>query len=210
MKKITSLSLGFAFLIMSYSGIILYIAPHGRVSKWLDWHLFGLDKAQYQELHTTSMVTFLLFGILHIYYNWKPIMSYMKDKSKKISFTKKEFLIALIINVVFVIGTLTSVQPFKGFIDLGGSLKDSWGEKSIEVSSPVNLKTVQVSIKPPPERLGRRTLQELNDMGNIDLKKAIEALESKGLSDIDASSRIKIIANELDLTPTDIYKLITE
>ena len=85
---------------MSYSGIILYIAPFGRVSKWLDWHLFGLDKAQYQELHTTSMVTFMLFGILHIYFNWKSIMCYMRDSSKKISFTKKEFLIALIINVI--------------------------------------------------------------------------------------------------------------
>jgi len=51
MKKITSLSLGFSFVIMSCTGIVLYIAPHGRVSRWLDWHLFGLDKAQYQGLH---------------------------------------------------------------------------------------------------------------------------------------------------------------
>jgi len=210
MKKITSLSLGFSFLIMSYSGIILFIAPHGRVSKWLDWHLFGLDKAQYQELHTTTMVAFLFFGILHICFNWKPIMCYMKDSSKKISFTKKEFLIALFINVVFVVGTLTSTQPFKGFLDLGGSLKDSWGQQSFKVISKSSEKSIEVSIKPPPEQLGRKTLQELNDMGNINLKKAITILESKGLHDIDGTSRIKPIANELELTPTDIYKLLTE
>ena len=90
MKKITSLSLGFSFLIMSYTGILLPLAPHGRVSRWLDWHIFGLAKTQYQELHTTSMVIFLFFGILHIYYNWKVIVSYLKDSTKKISFTKKE------------------------------------------------------------------------------------------------------------------------
>ena len=83
MKKVTSLSLGFSFLIMSYTGVILYIAPHGRIAKWIDWHFLGLDKTQYQELHITSMVTFLVFGILHIYYNWKPIISYMKDSTKE-------------------------------------------------------------------------------------------------------------------------------
>jgi hypothetical protein len=136
MRKITSLSLGFSFLIMSFTGIVLYIAPSGRVSRWLDWHLFGLDKIQYQELHTTSMVIFLIFGILHIYYNWKSIVNYMKDSSKKISFTKKEFLIAFILNVLFVIGTLTLIQPFKGFIDLGNNIKNSWGAKNYKNISP--------------------------------------------------------------------------
>ena len=210
MKKITSLSLGFSFLIMSYTGVILYIAPHGRVSKWLDWHLFGLDKVQYEELHTTSMVTFLVFGVLHIYYNWKAIVIYMRDSSKKISFTKKEFLIALILNILFVVGTLTSTQPFKGFLDLGENIKESWGEKSISISSPVDSNTIQASIKPPPEQLGKKTLQDLSDMGNIDLEKAIKVLKLKGFDDIDSSVRIREIASELDLTTTDIYKLLTE
>ena len=118
---------------MSYTGVILYIAPHGRIAKWIDWHFLGLDKTQYQELHITSMVTFLVFGILHIYYNWKPIISYMKDSTKKISFTKKEFLIALLLNILFIVGTLTSIQPFKGFIDMGETIKEIWGESSTEI-----------------------------------------------------------------------------
>ncbi len=180
---------------MSYTGVILYIAPHGRVSKWLDWHLFGLDKTQYQELHTTSMVTFLFFGLLHIYYNWKPIISYMKNSSKKISFTKKEFLIAFILNALFVIGTLTLTQPFKGFLDLGENIKSSWGEKSN---------------KPPPEQLGKKTLQDLSNMGNIDLEKSIKTLQSKGFENVDSDLRIREIANELDMTTTNVYKLLTE
>lgn len=210
MKKTTSLSLGFSFLIMSYTGIILYIAPHGRISKWLDWHLFGLDKVQYQELHTTSMITFLLFGVLHIYFNWKPIISYMKDETRKVSFTKKEFLIASLLNALFVIGTLTSIQPFKGFLDLGENIKDSWGEKSITVSSSSNSNIKQISIKPPPQQLGRKSLQDLSDMGNINLEKSIEILQSQGINNIDSSIRIRQIANELDSTPTEIYKILTE
>jgi len=207
MKKITSLSLGFSFIIMSYTGIILYIAPHGRVSKWLDWHLLGLDKVQYQELHTTSMVTFLLFGILHIYYNWKPIISYMKDSTKKISFTKKEFLIAFILNTLFVVGTLISIQPFKGFIDLGESIKNTWGEKSTKISK---INNTEITIKPPPERLGKKTLRDLSDMGNINLKRSIKILQSKGIIDANPDNKIREIANELDMETTDIYKLLTE
>ncbi len=207
MKKITSLSLGLSFLIMSYTGIILYIAPHGRISKWLNWHLFGLDKIQYQELHTTSMITFLLFAILHIYYNWKPIVNYMKDESKKISFTKKEFLIAFILNALFVIGTLTLIQPFKGFLNLGENIKDSWGEKTTKTTKVNN---IQVTIKPPPQQLGRKTLQELSDNGSIDLNKSIKVLELEGLNNINPTFKIKEIANELDTTPTNVYKILTE
>ena len=206
MKKVTSLSLGFSFLIMSYTGVILYIAPHGRISRWLDWHFLGLDKVQYQELHTTSMVTFLFFGILHIYFNWKPIVSYMRDTTKKISFTKKEFLIAFLLNMLFVIGTLAHIQPFQGFLDLEENIKTSWGEKSsIE---DVEKKIIE-AIKPPPEQLGRKTLQELHNTGNINLQKAIIVLKAQGLEDIDSSSRIRPMARELNLEPTDIYKMIT-
>lgn len=211
MKKTTSLSLGFSFLIMSYTGVMLYIAPHGRIARWLDWHLLGLDKTQYQELHTTSMITFLVFGMLHIYYNWKPIVNYITDTTKKISFTKKEFLIAFLLNISFVIGTLISVQPFQGFLDMGENIKESWGKEST-ISSKKNAlgKNIKISIKPPPERLGRKTLQELNNMGNISLEKSIKILKDKGLNNIDENSKIKKIAEELDLTPTDIYKLLTE
>mgnify|MGYP001770867980 CR=1 FL=1 len=210
MRKITSLSLGFSFLIMSYTGIILFIAPHGRVSRWLDWHLFGLDKVQYQELHNTSMITLLFFGILHIYYNWKPIVNYLKDSTKKISFTKKEFLIAFILNAFFVIGTLTHIQPFKGFLDLGETFKSSWGENVIKTSSNNNTKVEVIAIKPPPQRLGKKTLQELSDMGNIDLEYAFKALKSKGINNINSNIKIKDIANELNIEKSDVYKLLTE
>lgn len=210
MRKITSLSLGFSFLIMSYTGIILFVAPHGRVSRWLDWHLFGLDKVQYQELHNTSMITLLFFGILHIYYNWKPIVNYLKDSTKKISFTKKEFLIAFILNAFFVIGTLTHIQPFKGFLDLGETFKSSWSENITKTSSNNNTNVKVIAIKPPPQRLGRKTLQELSDMGNINLEYALKALKSKGINNINSNIKIKNIANELNIEKSDVYKLITE
>ncbi len=210
MKKITSLSLGFSFLIMSYTGVVLFIAPHGRVARWLDWHFLGLDKTQYQELHTTSMITFLVFGLLHVYYNWKPIVSYLKDKNHKISCTKKEFLIAFLLNITFVIGTIYLTPPFKSFLDFGENMKDSWGEKSEKTSKTISSDEKELVIKAPPERLGQKTLQELNDNGYINLEKSIIILKSKELTNIDSNTKIRYIADELDATPSHVYDVLTQ
>ena len=267
MKKITSLTLGFSFLIMSYTGVILFIVPHGRVAYWSNWHLFGLSKGQYGDLHTTSMVLFLLFASLHIYYNWKPIVSYLKDKSKKVSFTKKEFLIALVINLTFVAGTLFSIPPFSSFLTMEEKIKDNWTKQygeppyghaeetklnvfckkmgidlsyaketleknSIKFKEKDSLKTIAINNSLAPNdiyklikaktkatssngidgisKLGRKTLQDLSNMKKIDLVRAIKILKAKGLSDITQQSRVKDIADELEIMPMDVYKLISE
>jgi len=264
MRKITSLTLALSFLLMTYTGIMLFLCPHGRVAYWSDWHFLGLTKSQYGDLHTTSMIVFILFGILHIYYNWKPIVSYLKDRSKKISFTKKEFLVALGINMVFVIGTLVLVQPFKAFLDFEKAIKESWtksygeppyghaeetklnifcrkmnididrakeilNKHKVDFKENETLKTIARRnnmapsmiyelIRPSrmgaagdvPARLGRKTLQELGKMKKIDIKKAVERLEAKGLEGVSEESRIKNLADELDMTPLELYQFLRE
>ncbi|MEA3331335.1 MAG: DUF4405 domain-containing protein [Campylobacterota bacterium] len=192
MKKITSLTLGFSFLIMSYTGVMLFIVPHGRVAYWADWHLFGLSKGQYGELHTTSMVSFLVFASLHIYYNWKPIVSYMKDKAKKVSFTKKEFLIALGLNVVFVVGTLMPIQPFKGFISFGEDIKSIWTKQYGE---------------PPYGHAEETKLKVFCRKMGIELSHAIAVLEKNSVV-FQENQTLKTIARNNKIAPNDIYKLI--
>jgi len=192
MKKITSLSLGLSFLIMTYTGIMLFLCPHGRVAYWSDWHLLGLSKNQYSEIHTTSMVTMLLFGILHIYYNWKPIVSYIKDKTKKISFTKKEFLIALGVNIFFVVGTLTFIQPFKAFLDFEENFKDSWTVKYGE---------------PPYGHAEQTKLKVFCKKMNIDLEDAKAKLSNKKII-FKENDTLLTIAKNNNLSPSDIYNII--
>ena len=69
LRRFTSLCIGFSFLIMSYTGIILFLAPKGRVANWTNWQLLGLDKTHYTHLHVTFMVLFLVGMIFHIYLN---------------------------------------------------------------------------------------------------------------------------------------------
>ena len=64
LKKITSLVMLWSMIMMTYTGIILYIAPHGRVANWTNWELFWWDKHQFAQIHTTFMALFIVATLL--------------------------------------------------------------------------------------------------------------------------------------------------
>lgn len=126
LRRIISLTLTFSFLVMSFTGIMLYIVPKGKVAYWANWKMFGLTKTQYGDIHITFMILFLVVTTWHIYYNWKPLISYLKNSTKKITLFKKELLIALGLNILFVLGTLSGVQPFQSVLNLNDNIKAYW------------------------------------------------------------------------------------
>lgn len=192
MRKITSLTLGFSFLIMTYTGIMLFIAPQGKIAYWSNWEFLGLSKTQFGDIHITSMFVMILFGILHVYYNWKPIVSYLKDSSKKVSFTKKEFLIALGINVIFIVGTLYLIKPFSSILDLNSDIKQYWTEEYG---------------KPPFSHAEEVTLKKLCKNMDLDYEEAKETLKENNIIFSEKQS-LKEIGKANNLSPAEIYKMI--
>jgi len=126
LKKITSLVMLWAMIVMTFTGIMLFIAPPGRVAHWANWELLGISKELYGQLHTTFMVLFVVATILHLYYNWKPLLSYMKNQAKKLIIFTKEMIFATAITLIFIIGTVYEVAPFSSFLHFGEDIKESW------------------------------------------------------------------------------------
>jgi hypothetical protein len=193
LKKITSLVMLWSVLMMAYTGIILYIAPHGRVAYWTNWELFGWNKDQFAQIHTTFMVLFVVATILHIYYNWKPLTSYMKNRLKQFVFFTKEMLVALLISLLFLLGTLYEMPPFSSFLQFGDGIKDSWVEKSEE---------------PPYGHAEESTLKDFSQKTGYDLSKVIEVLKEHNMS-VAENQTIKEIAEDQGITAIHIYTLIT-
>ncbi|MCV6608869.1 MAG: DUF4405 domain-containing protein [Campylobacterales bacterium] len=106
MRKTVSLVMLWSMIVMTFTGIMLFIAPQGKIAYWVDWTMFGLSKTDLGNLHTTFMVLFVVATIFHVYYNWKPMVSYMSNKAKEFVFITKENLIALGITIVFIFGTM--------------------------------------------------------------------------------------------------------
>jgi len=91
LKKITSLTALLSFIGLVLTSLTLYIVPHGRIAYWTDWRLWGLDKTQWGNIHINIGILFLLTGFLHIYYNWKILLSYFKTKTKQVKIFTSAF-----------------------------------------------------------------------------------------------------------------------
>ena len=121
-RKITSLTALLSFILLMLTSVILYIVPAGRVAYWADYRLWGLTKGEWGNLHINLGVLFLLAILLHTYYNWNAIMAYMKNKAKEFKLFTREFNAALVLVVLFSLGTYLEVPPFSIIISIGESV----------------------------------------------------------------------------------------
>jgi hypothetical protein len=192
LKKITSLVMLWAMLIMTYTGIMLFIAPPGRVANWSDWLILGVTKEQYGSIHITFMILFITATILHIYYNWKPMTSYMKNKAKEMIVFTKEMIIATVVTFVFILGTLFEIPPFSSFLHLGESISDSW-EKDYGTA--------------PYSHAELSSLENFSKKLGFDIAKVEEILKSNNIK-YDLKQSLSQIGKNNSVSPQFIYNLL--
>lgn len=192
-RQTVSLTLGLSFIVMSVTGIMLFIVPKGRVAYWSDWEMFGLSKEQYGDIHTTSMVLFILVTVWHIYNNWTPLVNYLKNEAKKVTLFKKEFAIALVLNALFIGGTLAYVPPFSNLLDFKESIKNGW-EK--EYGSPPYGHAEESTLNLFAKRIGQ------------DPQRALKLLKDKGIKVDSPNQTLKQIGRNNAMAPQVIYEAI--
>ena len=192
-RKITSLIASLAFVLMVLTSIVLYIAPQGRVAYWADWRLWGLTKTDWGNIHINLGLLFLIALFLHIYYNWKPLMSYLKNKAKQIEVFTPEFNSALIITIAFIVGTYFLVPPFSWVMSLNEHFKDAGAKKYGE---------------PPYGHAELSSLQTFANKMNLDLAKSLELLDKAGYAVENRGITIGTIARQYNVPPQVIYETI--
>jgi hypothetical protein len=190
-KKAVSLTLALSFVVMSYTGILLFFTPKGKIANWTDWSLLGLTKTQYTDLHITSMFLFLAAGIWHIYFNWKPLMSYLKTRTRHVTGLKKELLLALVLNAFFVGGTLSHLPPMQSIVDINSRIKAYW-------------ETVQGA--PPFGHAEEATVASLASVVGIDTDTAMKRLRSGGIRVESTDQTLQQIAQRNGLSAKRVYE----
>lgn len=193
MRKITSMTMLISVVLLLVNSIILYVVPEGRVAYWADWRFWGLTKTQWGDQHVTIGFLFLLAGILHIYYNWAAIKSYMKNKVKEIRVFTPSFNIGLLVTVVVAVGTYFHVPPMSTVLELGAHFKESGAEKYGE---------------PPYGHAELSSLKLFCQKEDIDLVKALDLLKQAGLEVEGATETLVAIAKKNSMTPQQVYTII--
>ena len=134
-KKTTSLTLSFSGLLLLFTSFVLYLGPPSHVGHFSSWRFLLISKHHWGALHLNSGILFSLSMLLHIYFNWKPLISYIKNKRGTSFLANKPLYIALALTLFVGLGSYYNFAPMKQIMNYARQLKNS-NHTPIWFSSP--------------------------------------------------------------------------
>ncbi|NOZ73286.1 MAG: DUF4405 domain-containing protein [Chloroflexi bacterium] len=219
-RNLASFFLTTSGIIILVSGVILYIAPPGHYAHAVDWRILGLDKGQWEALHTLFSYAAVLFAIIHIVVNWKILVNYLWDRAKHAYRLKREFIIAILLTLLIGVGTIENWPPFSTVMDWGETLSSAWeanstgvGEEIIhthesEVDTSVDTSEGHESMAPVMSRgWGRYTVAEICQQMDVPVEEALNRLAAYNI-EADETSRIRTLADVSEYEPSGIVDII--
>jgi len=180
-------------ILIAISGVILYIAPPGRIAHWSYWSMLGLTKGEWQGIHIIFTFIIVIAGILHIIYNWKPLISYLSNKVSAKTSIRKELTFSLVAIVLIFVGTYYHVPPFSLVLDLGEDITDSWADETNE---------------PPSSHAEKLTVAEISAQLNLKTKSVMQKLNKSGYGVADSTTTLEVLAEKYNVVPSEIYLII--
>jgi hypothetical protein len=191
-RSFISFGLLYFFLVLLFSGAILYITPPGRIANWTDWQLLGLTKSQWQTMHTNFSYLFAILSIFHLFtINWKTFWSYIRSRVRSGLNRKTELILATLLTAIFMFGVIYSWPPFSTIMDLGETLKEGWEEEYTA---------------PPVPHAEEFTIMELSsDILKIPEAEVVSKLADLGIMVENNMQNLKDLSGQVDLSPSAIY-----
>lgn len=189
-RRITSLTAGLSFILLLITVVVLYIVPQGRVAYWADWRLWGLTKEQWGNLHINIGLLFLLSIFLHIYYNWKALLTYLKNKARQLTVLRPEFNVALVLTALFAIGTYFELAPLSWVLEFNAHIKDRAAVKYGE---------------PPYGHAELSSLKAFASKTGLDLTDSLKRLKRANIRFENENQSLKDIARNNGISPQRVF-----
>jgi len=193
-RTFTSLCSLVSFVLLFFTGLILYFQPHGRVAYWTKWRFLALEKDQWGSIHIYSGLLFLLAGVFHIYYNWNLLIKYLSDKTESALRYKRELITSSVVFIWILISGIWSVPPLVYVNELGEMVKNSW------VTSP--------ELEPPFGHAELVSLQTFCKKQRIPLDRAVMELRKAGFTVESPKSTLVEIAESKQTSGMGVYEII--
>ncbi len=193
-RGLTSLCVFSTFLVMTVSGLVLYIGPEGRVAYWVNWSLIGLTKTDWGAIHTLSSLAFAVAGFFHIVFNFRTLLHYLWNRLAAGLRLKKEIAVVVLATVVICLSAVMHWPPLSYLIDLSSAIKESW--------------VVSRDYEPPFGHAELVSLSSFCRKTGIPLDSALVALDAGGIHDARPERRMADIAASHRMTPLELYRII--
>ncbi|MBN2217015.1 MAG: DUF4405 domain-containing protein [Pirellulales bacterium] len=193
LRSFTSLVLAAAFVVVAFSGAILYCSPKGRVAHWTGWTMLGLEKEEWSGLHINFALLFLLAGGLHWFLNWDLFWSYLRSKQgRRWNYAGQMTAIAAIA-AVFLAGTLLWFPPFSTILWGNAQLQDYW-----ELHSP----------RPPAPHAEEFRLRRFANTIGLSLDDLKDALRKEGYVVESDFMTVRQLAEQRNGVPSDVLAAV--
>ncbi len=191
-RGLTSVLTTISFLVLGVTGLVLFITPPGRVAHWTGWSFAGLGKDQWGALHIWFGTIFLAASGFHIYFNWRVLLSYFKSRLTKRFAIRAEWLVAGVLSLIVIAGTLAGIPPFSSLLSLNDTVKNSWEQQ--DQRAPI----------PHAELL---SLAELAQKADVELPAILANLEKKGIKNATEASILGELAKANGMSPIALFEI---
>jgi hypothetical protein len=192
-RALTSVLMTLGFGMLALSGVVLFLAPPGRVANWTNWTMLGLRKSDWGGLHIWFGTLFLVMTALHVAFNWRPLVSYFKNRATRTVGFRKEWAVAAGLSLVIFAGTRAGIVPFSSLLAWNEELKESWDRP--QDRAPI----------PHAELL---TLADLAEKAGVDLPTASARLAANGITGFTGDTVVQRIAGDAKRSAREIYDLV--
>jgi hypothetical protein len=115
-RAFVSVLVGFTFLVMAVTGLVMFVAPSCRIARDTAWTVWGLDKDHWAGVHVWFSLAFIVASAFHIYLNWAALVNYFKTKLHQGLAFRTEWVSALVICGIIYAGTVHDVAPFSSLV----------------------------------------------------------------------------------------------
>jgi hypothetical protein len=182
-----------AFLGVCLTGVTLFIVPPGRIANWTGWTWWGLTKHQWGGLHMWFSLLFVVAALIHVYFNWRVLLSYFRHALTKRFALRAEWVMSLVLCGLLAFGTIAGIRPFSDLLDWHEAIKRSWDTSQRQG---------------PVAHAELLTLQELADqVDSIDIGTMLSHLKAKGIQVDSADVELSELADQTGMTPRELYQI---
>jgi hypothetical protein len=189
-RAFTSLLVLLGFTVLATTGVGLYMTPPGRVANWSGWTLAGLTKAQWQAVHMVFGFLFVAASGLHLFFNWRVLMSYLRSHVATGLRRKREIAWSLGIGALLLALSIGDVPPVSQVAATREAISNSWSDATTE---------------PPIPHAELLTLARFAEAQKLPIENALGTLRAAGAK-ATAESTLAEIAVQLETTPQEVYR----
>jgi len=191
-RAFTTLFIGIGFTVLAASGLALYATPPGRIANWTGWTLLSMTKEQWQALHMVFGFVFAGAAGVHLFFNWRVLLFYLRSKVRSGLGRRRELALASALSTVLAVLAVAGVPPASYVAAGREALSDYWST---------------VEAEPPVPHMEILTVAQVAETLRIAPEEALARLERAGIR-TDAAAPLERVASAHGWTPAGVYGVL--